>query len=307
MTLGRVGIPRETALRLARSLSLLFVLVCAAGACSLVVDTTGLSGATTDTDASVPDAATDAAADTAAADATADAAADAPVDATADGSPPGCTSSAGPVMTRADTFCIDTTEVTNGQYKQFLLAKNGDTTGQPSYCAWNTTYALKCSEPVPDDNAPVVCVNWCDARAYCAFAGKRLCGRVGGGAGNVGELTNASNDQWYRACSLAGTQTYPYGSTYEPVCNDLGHGTGAPVPVGSLAACVGGYPGLFDMSGNVVEWVDVCTATTGAMDNCYIRGSAFDDDGAGSPCTAASTQLRNSADDTKGFRCCSSP
>lgn len=284
-----------------------FALVCAGGACSLVVDTTGLSAGAADTDASSRDAATDAAADTAPPDAAVDATVDA-ADAGGDGSPSGCTSNAGPVMVRADSFCIDSTEVTNGQYKQFVTAKGGDTSGQPSHCAWNTTYALKCSEPVADDNAPVVCVNWCDARAYCAWAGKRLCGHIGGGAGSVGDLANASQDQWYRACSLNGTQTYPYGSTYKPgTCNDLGHGIGAPVPVASLAGCVGGYPGLFDMAGNVVEWVDVCTATTGSNDDCYIRGPAFDDDGASSPCTGASTQLRNSADNTKGFRCCSSP
>lgn len=299
---------RENTLRLALLLSGGFALLCAAGACSLVVDTTGLAGGGAEAGAGSPDAASDAAANTAPPDATADAAGDAAGDAGGDGSTSGCTSNAGPAMIRADSFCIDSTEVTNAQYKQFLSAKNGDASGQPSACAFNTTYALKCSEPVADDNAPVVCVNWCDARAYCDWAGKRLCGRIGGGAGSVGDLTNASQDQWYSACSANGTRTYPNGSTYKPgTCNDLGRGIGATVPVASLTGCVGGYPGLFDMAGNAVEWVDVCTASTGATDTCYIRSSAWDDDGASSTCTGASTQQRDSTDDTKGFRCCSSP
>src|SRR5688572_19333200 len=47
----------------------------------------------------------------------------------------------GPTMVDAGSFCIDTTEVTQGQYFEFLTAKAGVTTGQPSVCSWNTSYA----------------------------------------------------------------------------------------------------------------------------------------------------------------------
>ncbi len=75
-----------------------------------------------------------------------------------------------------------------------------------------------------------------------------------------------------------------------------------PVDVASSADCEGGYPGLFDMMGNVVEWVDSCDSQGGATDSCYIRSSAFDDNN--STCSDKATQNRDSADNTKGFRCC---
>jgi formylglycine-generating enzyme required for sulfatase activity len=39
-------------------------------------------------------------------------------------------------------------------------------------------------------------------------------------------------------------------------------------------ACQGGYPGLYDMSGNLEEWVDGCDKDTGSSDACGIAGNA---------------------------------
>ena len=75
-------------------------------------------------------------------------------------------------------FFIDATEVTVAQYAEFLTAKAGDVSGQPQdVCGWNSTY-----EPaaLPDPpNFPASNIDWCDARAYCEWAGKHLCRRVG--------------------------------------------------------------------------------------------------------------------------------
>jgi hypothetical protein len=40
------------------------------------------------------------------------------------------------------------------------------------------------------------------------------------------------------------------------------------------AACEGGYPGLFDMGGNLEEWVDGCDKDTGSADDCAVAGSS---------------------------------
>jgi hypothetical protein len=37
-------------------------------------------------------------------------------------------------------------------------------------------------------NFPITNVDWCDAYAYCAGIGKRLCGKIGGGTLDQGGL-----------------------------------------------------------------------------------------------------------------------
>ena len=53
---------------------------------------------------------------------------------------------------------------------------------------------------------PVVGVNWCQAYGFCKSAGKRLCGRIGGGANAFTDYASAAASQWYNACSKVGTQ-----------------------------------------------------------------------------------------------------
>jgi formylglycine-generating enzyme required for sulfatase activity len=211
-------------------------------------------------------------------------------------------------MVPVDGFCIDSTEVTNAQYAQFVASKAGDVSGQPATCSWNGSYVPTASCSLATAAAaPVTCIDWCDAYAYCAWAGKRLCGHIGGGPNTVAAGALADSDQWYRACSHAGEHKFPYGDTYvAQTCNDQARGVNAPIAVGTSPSCTGGYPGLFDMSGNVVEWTDGCDGTAGAADGCLIRGGAYDDDGPSGilECATISTNARQSVDATKGFRCC---
>jgi formylglycine-generating enzyme required for sulfatase activity len=236
------------------------------------------------------------------------------------------------VETDGGSFFIEATEVTVGQYAAWLATTPAPKQQEP--CAFNTTF-----EPgkFTGDNAmdacdssfqwmleqanpdhPVTCVDWCDAKAYCEAQGERLCGRVGGGTVETAYdmaidrfyVVEPSTSEWYLACSRGGTRTYPYGNTYEAsACNGT---SGLLDDVGTSPQCVGGYNGLFDMSGNVAEWEDSCMA--GAADAaCIPRGGAFYN---GQPLPGLdpiqlacpykfSAVVRSSQAVSTGIRCCS--
>ena len=232
-----------------------------------------------------------------------------------------CPGTAGPTMVRVpEGYCIDSTEVTREQY-QFWLASNPTTTGQISDCSWNTSFALDSTciagsavcQGASCGNQPVVCVDWCDAYAYCKAVGKRLCGKIGGSSNDFGSYADASMSQWYNACSSHAQSTYPYGNTYSAqACNGADHGTGNTVAVGTLATCqsaIGNYSGIYDMSGNVWEWEDSCNGS-GATANCQLRGGSFYSAVGSTSClivytSANNANVRNHAVDSFGFRCCS--
>ncbi|MBN9166811.1 MAG: hypothetical protein BGO98_14490 [Myxococcales bacterium 68-20] len=215
-----------------------------------------------------------------------------------------CPGDAGPASVRVDGFCIDSTEVTNADYARFLEASVG-VAGQPAVCAWNLDYVPTGSWP-PSGGAldrPVVNVDWCDARAYCAWAGKRLCGAVSGGATPPGALADSARDQWYRACSGRGVTLLPYGNEYEPGRCNVGSSGVTIERVKNRAECVGGVPGLYDMVGNVNEWVDSCSGEVGADDGCYVRESFYASDGTVT-CATVGSRIRSSTHGARGFRCC---
>jgi formylglycine-generating enzyme required for sulfatase activity len=213
-------------------------------------------------------------------------------------------------------YCIDSTEVTRAQYAVWL-ATNPATSGQPSYCSWNTTFTASSSCMASSyvcqggscGNHPQVCVDWCDAYAYCKAVGKRLCGKIGGGSNGYGNYANASLSQWYNACVSDGANnTYPYGSTYQATaCNGYENGKGTTVPVGSMSGCqstVAGYEGVYDLSGNVWEWEDSCNGTSGQQDLCRLRGGSFNYDAGNLRCDYDYGDGRYVAYVFIGLRCC---
>lgn len=219
-----------------------------------------------------------------------------------------CASSQGPSMVDiggATPFCIDSTEVTRAQYQAFL-ASAPPITGQPAGCEINDGFTPQAQWPPgqADQMFPVVGVDWCDAHAFCAWAGKRLCGAVGGGSATFATADTVSA-QWFSACTMAGTRNYPYGASY--IAGECSDGA-AVTAVASFATCQS-YPGVYDMSGNAHEWIDACT--TGA--ECLLIGGGIGGHPGGDmrcDTTIAMTRTIQGDDGGQswvretGFRCC---
>lgn len=217
---------------------------------------------------------------------------------------------------------MDAKEVTRADYAAFLADLGTTTPSQPPACAWNTDFTPQYAWSASDQamgTLPVSGVDWCDAYAYCAHAGKRLCGRIGGTSLPAADFADPAKSQWMNGCSSGGQNAYPYGAwqalSSQTACNGSGNWlstqTPAPVDIGSIASCqsaVPGYAGIFDLSGNVAEWEDSCanTPTSGSKtDNCHVRGGSYNDDlQASLACNADRQMSRNAAAADVGFRCC---
>jgi formylglycine-generating enzyme required for sulfatase activity len=231
-------------------------------------------------------------------------------DASGDSTPGPCVSSAGPALVAVGSFCVDSTEVTNDQYTQFLAASPPLSLAPAPACSYKASFTPSTAIPVGKGTNPVVFVDWCDAYAYCAWAGKHLCGAIGGGQSSKADAANKNVDEWYVACSADGANVFPYGgNTYvQGKCNDSEAKTNGTRPVGSFTGCKGGYPGLVDMNGNAYEWEDACEVSAGASDGCLIRGGSWGFSGATyGGCNTYFNDYTVKRSDTyndTGFRCC---
>jgi len=210
----------------------------------------------------------------------------------------------GPTMAKASSFYIDSTEVSKAQYDVFLKAKGSDTSGQIAECTWNTSYAPQ-GDPV-DDPRPIADVDWCDAAAFCAWADKRLCGAIAGGAVAVADVLDVTKSQMYLACAGASKERYPYGG-FDYMANYCNTSSGFMADVGKSTMCEGHYDGIFDLVGNAAEWVDSCDSAGGSdhkQDNCQLGGGSN---------IKSDYRCETYFDDIKrgdhsylfGFRCCS--
>ncbi len=218
-------------------------------------------------------------------------------------------------------FCIDRTEVTVGQYAAFLEAMSNlpdrGLSGQPSECAGNEAFQPPYWWPANDievdagksksevDSMPVGIVDWCDARAFCAWAGKRLCGRMGGGRLTRKEGAGTTSE-WYVACSHNGLNKFPYGNAFtDGACNGVDGRTRE--PVGSNPGCTGGYEGLVDMSGNVSEWIDACDVDADGGLSCLTSGGTYNFPAQSLGCNGAQSKSTSDLFPQGGFRCCATP
>lgn len=215
-----------------------------------------------------------------------------------------------PLDAPVSAYCIDSTEVTSGQYAAFLskgFAK------QDPWCEGNTSFEPGSAAAGPD--YPEMGADWCDAFAYCRWAGKHLCGKITakpeGERLGPADYANPAASEWFNACSAGGTRAYPYGDTFDPsACKtqpDIDPTTAAAAPVGSLATCEGGVPGVFDLAGNVAEWENTCSDFTGSTDYCATRGGMFVSGNADTQrCDKVNPAQRSFAVAPLGFRCCAS-
>lgn len=207
-------------------------------------------------------------------------------------------------------YCIDTHEVTVAQYASYLATAPEPITSAD--CVAHSPEPAHWSEVQSDPNLPVRFVNWCQAGAFCKANGKRLCGRIGGGslASSDEAATDPERSEWFNACSAGGRQAFPYGHVFEAERCSPGSVDGLPVvePPGSREGCEGGFPGLFDMNGNVSEFENSCEYTPddpsstefGPNYVCIRRGEL---DGKVSGCSLSRTPSQTAAVDY-GIRCC---
>ncbi|WP_218920215.1 formylglycine-generating enzyme family protein [Chondromyces crocatus] len=235
-------------------------------------------------------------------------------------------------------YCIDSTEVTIAQYLEFVDASALDESildEQGPGCSkgdneslipegglaswWNKMVRADANDESQMDH-PVRFVDWCDATAYCKWAGKRLCGaRAGGPVAVVDDRIDSPKDaQWFHACTRGGSQPYPYGARPSPanvpsgICRD---GDSSPTnenslrnrtaPVGSLAGCEGGFDGLFDMSGNAAEWIDSCALMQDGVFRCATAGGTYSFMADACFCEFVEWHEPKFVYNTVGFRCCS--
>jgi sulfatase modifying factor 1 len=200
-------------------------------------------------------------------------------------------------------FCIDSTEVTNGDYDAFLAATGGGRVdagvpegGLPARCNELTTFGRNTAFPLDGGTKarPVVNIPWCAAAAYCAWSGKRLCP-------NPSHLVDGG--PWYAACTDNGAHPYSYGAAFvSGACNEQGL-SGSLEPVRTRLGCEGGVPGVFDMNGNATEWIDDCDGETPAS-TCVVQGSDLFSPAAAATCAERNRYAMGYTSDKFGFRCC---
>lgn len=219
-------------------------------------------------------------------------------------------------------YCIDETEISVASYELFSTAVTPATAKNPLPAPCNVAAKTSFVAGYPsgaDAGAalPVRYVDWCDAFAYCDWAGKRLCGQIGGKTNPYDRPNDPSSGQWRRACSVdkgsVDASVWPYGASPNgELCQTRDRDTGvadapptAPVESGSLSGCKGASSELnaplFDQSGNVAEWEDSCSPS---YVTCWVRGGSFRTPSAQASCAASEAKAPLTRSDAIGFRCC---
>jgi formylglycine-generating enzyme required for sulfatase activity len=188
-----------------------------------------------------------------------------------------------------DGFWLYRTEVTNGQFAEFV---------QSSGCVIEGSWQ---NDTARGENHPVVCVTWNDAKAYADWAGVAL----------------PTEGQWEYGARGPEGRTYPWGNDWDAqkCCNDENKGGGSPpttFPVGTFPQGAS-WCGALDMEGNVSEWCadwygpyeagsqrNPQGSSTGSMR--VLRGGGWGDNGLGCRAAVRSSLAPVVRDGYLGFR-----
>lgn len=221
-----------------------------------------------------------------------------------------CASNRGPAMVEVSngtggSYCIDVTEVSEAQFASFIVASPARATlGLPARCDSVSIAAPDSWTVHATAGYARAYVNWCHAYAFCAWAGKRLCGELGTGAAHTGP----EKDEWTYACSQGGTTLFPYGNAFVGGSCTTGEAVdGGRTEADKIMAapkCHGDKPpfdAIYDMSGNLIEWVNDCTGTP---EECAVRGGYFGDLDLDAACNARYLRDFKEPAIGVGFRCC---
>jgi len=184
----------------------------------------------------------------------------------------------------AEPFDILATEVTVRDFDACVAAKKCKADSADKACNVGDASRL---------DYPINCIDHDGAMALCGYLGGRLC----------------SSKEWLAACRGTDGRKFPYGPEFQPSRCHVGSydapgpGGRTTIPVATIPECEGGLPGLFDMSGNVSEWVSDCKG-----DYCKFRGAAYVGNepvehfaGCGDVCSGNDKTLKSG---TVGVRCC---
>jgi formylglycine-generating enzyme required for sulfatase activity len=204
-------------------------------------------------------------------------------------------------------FLLDATHVTNGEYREFVVATGGEgpaidrkTWQAQGYIQDYEREVIRFnwrgqSPPPGRADHPVVLVTHAEAAAYCAWRGAVV--------GAPRSLPSAA--QLERAMKGDDGRAYPFGDTWDPTSlNQAETGPGDTEPVGRYPSGAGPF-GHLDLAGLAFHWTS--TPWPGDSGKMTLKGSAWDDHagvGRGAQRHGRPATIRHAI---VGFRCAGTP
>jgi formylglycine-generating enzyme required for sulfatase activity len=150
-------------------------------------------------------------------------------------------------------FAVDAVPVTNAHFARFLREANY----KPKQPENFLKHWVDGQPPTGKEDHPVVYVDLEDARAYAAWAGKRL----------------PTEEEWQYAAGGPQGLAYPWGNRFDPARCNHGQSGNTTTPVRAFPD--GRSPlGVYDMCGNTWEWTE-SERSDGRTRFCVIKGGSF--------------------------------